>query len=103
MSEVLAAERDALDLLANCRRQADGMLEDARHEARAMARQTQQRVARLHANCADRTSELIRNMERDEDSIMACEVPEAGERQILLEIASDVARDLTTIMTADAD
>lgn len=103
MTEVLGAERDAVARLAACRRQADQQLEDARRAVRALNRNTQERIARLHAACAIKTRELIEQMESAAASADACRVPDALEATILRHAVSDVAGYLTSKVETDAD
>lgn len=103
MTEVLGAEHDALARLAACKREADQQLEDARRAVRAITRNTQERIARLHAACATKTRERIEQMQLAAASASACRVPDPREAQQLLNIVSDVARDLTTRDATDAD
>jgi ethanolamine ammonia-lyase small subunit len=61
---VLDAERDALRQVSACERRADRDLQNTRQTVRVLARQTQARIARLHAGCMQRTRELVAEMRR---------------------------------------
>ena len=64
-ARVLDAERDALRQVSACESRADKDLQKTRQTVRVMARQTQERIARLHSGCAERTGELVQHMHRD--------------------------------------
>lgn len=103
MSVVLDAEQEALGQLAECRRQAEARLEEARRAVRAMVRQTQERISRLHSACANRNRELIEQLERDAEILQVCKVPDGSAQEALRKVVAEVARDLTIIGQVDAD
>jgi len=68
VTRVLAAEQEALEAMAACRKQAESTLDEARAAVRRLVRHTQERISRLHADCAARTRELVAEIERDTDT-----------------------------------
>lgn len=96
ISDVLGAEQDALAQIADCESRADKMLQDARRAVRAMVRETRERIGRLHAGCAERTREIIEELEREAAAREQEEAPEDGEGELLQRIVRAVAEELTT-------
>ena len=95
ISEVLGAERNALEQIALCEDRADRVLRDARKVVRAMVRRTQERISRLHAGCADRTRSIAAAMEADAAAEAERSLPGDSENEILLQAVVDAARILT--------
>ena len=100
MARVLDAERNALAEIAACEGRADETLREARESARAMAHHTHERIIRLHAGCAKRTRELVRNMEREARGADR-DLPGDTEKGLLTEAVRAVASDLTTPEPSD--
>ena len=103
MSEVLGAEREALDRLAECERRADAVVADARQAVRALVRRTRQRIARLHAGCTRKNEQLIMRLERDAAAQDAARTPADDVANLLQLAVDDVARELTTGERSGAD
>ncbi len=102
ISEVLAAERDAVAQIAACESRADEILRDVRKSVRALVRRTQTRVSRLHAECAARTRELVAELEKEAAANMERSVLDGEAQERLAEAVSSVARELTEPDASDA-
>ena len=102
MARVLEAERNALAEIAACEGRADARHREARERVRAMARHTHERIVRMHAGCARRTRELVRNLER-EARVADRALPGNVETELLSEAVRAVARELTTPGASDVD
>ncbi len=95
ISAVLAAEQEALAGIADCESRADRIRRDAQAAVRAQVRHAQDRITRLHADCKQRTDELVRALER-EAGRDAAEAPAADfEQELLREAVRAVAAALT--------
>ena len=95
-ARVLDAERDALRQVSACRRRADRDLQNTRQDVRVLARQTQARLARLHASCMRRTSELVADMNREAGAASSPAGTRAAEKALQVAAARAVAEWLTT-------
>ena len=95
IARVLDAERDALRQVSACRRRADRDLQNTRQDVRVLARQTQARLARLHASCMKRNSELVADMNREAEAAGSPAGTRAAERALQAAAARDVAEWLT--------
>jgi vacuolar-type H+-ATPase subunit H len=102
ISEVLAAERDALAQIAACEDRAGQIMRNARRAVRAMVRRTQDRISRLHAGCAEKTRELVATMEQEASLDAARALPENDDAKELAEAVASVARELTEPDSPDA-
>ena len=100
MARVLEAERNALAEIAACEGRADEKLKEARETARAMTQRTRERIVRLHAGCAERTRELVRNLEREAEGADRDPLGDT-EKGLLSEAVRAVASDLTTPESSD--
>ena len=96
IARVLDAERDALRQVSACERRADRDLKDTRQTVRVLARQTQARLARLHASCMRRTSELVADMNREAGAASSPAGTRAAEKALQVAAARAVAEWLTT-------
>ena len=96
IARVLDAERDALRQVSACRRRADRDLQNTRQDVRVLARQTQARLARLHASCMQRNSELVADMNRAAEAADRPAGKRATEKALQTAAARDVAEWLTT-------
>lgn len=103
ISEVLAAEQDAVAQIAACESRADEILRDARKSMRALVRRTQTRISRLHAECAAKTQELVAELENESAVNLERSVLDGEAQQRLAEAVSSVARQLTEPDASDAD
>ncbi len=95
MSRVLEAEKTAVDQLAASERRAHEIVREARESVRALVRRHQARLSRLHAACADKTRELVAQLEQD--AAIHDEEPRSGDaaRRRLEEAVARVAGELT--------
>ena len=100
-ARVLDAERDALRQVSACRRRADRDLQNTRQDVRVLARQTQARLARLHASCMRRTSELVADMNREAGAASSPAGTRAAEKALQVAAARDVAEWLWQRFVAD--
>lgn len=95
IARVLDAERDALRQVSACRRRADRDLQNTRQDVRVLARQTQARVARLHAGCMRRTSELVADMSREAAAASTPSGTHSADAALQIEAVREVAEWLT--------
>ena len=96
IARVLDAERDALRQVSACRRRADRDLQNTRQTVRVLARQTQARIARLHAGCMRRTSELVEDMNRRAVAASSPADAHAADEALQVAAVCEVAKWLTT-------
>ena len=101
MSRVLSAERDALAQIVACQSLADETLQGTRKKVRALVRRTQQRISRLHADCDERTRELVARLEQEAATAAVHPARENG-KDTLMEAVRVVALELTTPGSSDA-
>jgi hypothetical protein len=91
-ARVLDAERDALRQVSACDSRAEQDLQKARQTVRVLAGQTQERITRLHANCARRTRQLVADMHRDaaaqSDALEARTIDRAQQVTAVQEVAA---------------
>jgi len=95
MACVLAAEQEALGDIAACEKQTEARLGEARAAVRGLVRHTQERISRLHVDCATRTRELVAAVEREVEAHTDTELPRELDRERLLAAVRAVARQLT--------
>lgn len=95
IDEVLVAETAAREAMEACRREAEGILEAAREDARRIARLANQRVSKLHARCdrlvTDRIDEIRRAGGED---VLRAEL-DAADRERLADAVARLAARLT--------
>jgi vacuolar-type H+-ATPase subunit H len=96
IARVLDAERDALRQVSACRRRADRDLQNTRQTVRVLARQTQARMARLHAGCMRRTSEMVEQMNRKAEAAISPAGADATDAALQAAAVREVAKWLTT-------
>ena len=95
-ARVLDAEREALRQVSACRRRADRDLQKTRQDVRVLARQTQARLARLHAGCIRRTRKLVADMNREAAVASSPADVHAADRVPKVAAVREVAEWLTT-------
>ncbi len=68
MNKVLEAEQHALETIADCEREAAGIIHAAEQQARAISERMNRRIGELHAYCARVTAERIETMLKEDAS-----------------------------------
>lgn len=82
MNAVLRAERDARAAVDACSDAAEGVLAEARQQARHLAQRTEARISRLHNRCAADAHRRVEAMLRAERA-PGDSIPSASEDEIL--------------------
>lgn len=103
VARVLAAEQEALQAIAACKKQAEATLDEARAAVRGLVRHTQDRISRLHADCAARTRALVAEIERDTETGGDVVLPGELDDDRLHVAVRAVARQLTERDASHAD
>lgn len=103
MSAVLRAESEALSQIAECEGTAAQILSAARMAVRDMVRRTEQRISKLHADCAKATAEQIALMDKEAADHAVRAPPAEVEQRMLHSAARAVGRELATPASSDAD
>lgn len=103
ITQVLDAEREALAQIEACEERADEIIRQARKVIRGMVRQTDQRIAQLHANCRQRNRELIAELEAVAMADGSHPVEKDALQNRLEAAIAELAHQLTTSETGGVD
>jgi hypothetical protein len=95
-ARVLDAEREALRQVSACESRADKDLQKARQTVRVLARQTQERITRLHAGCTRRTRKLVADLQQDAAAQSSAAEAHTIDRVQQVAVVREVAAWLTT-------
>lgn len=96
VDRVLNAERDVERSIAECRLKADEILEAARKRARNIARLAEQRIAGIHARCAQATDAALTDLETKALRLPACDVIDEPDKTSLRSAVERIAARLTS-------
>lgn len=79
MNRVLQAEREAEQAVAECEKQAEIILSDARQRANRIANRTDERITLMSMRCSQQVAGEISNQERAEKAARKQQDPELDE------------------------
>ncbi len=95
MNTALQAERQAVDGIEACTRQAAKLIEDAQQQARRIGERTNRRISDLHTRCARATEAHIDGMLKEDANVADSEVQPQMETEFLKAAVDRIAARLT--------
>lgn len=95
MNAVLQAEQRALAAVKDCEREAAGIIDAARQQARTITERTNRRISQVHAASVRATSQQIEAMLKEDVATTNHAVDAKTENNILEMAVKDVAARLT--------
>jgi vacuolar-type H+-ATPase subunit H len=95
INRVLEAERAMIETLADCRRRADRIIEEARIRARSIARRTDRRIRLLHQRCDMASAAAVKAIESSFDDTAGDRPMDFVDDDDLKTVAERLAQELT--------